>query len=90
MPNRGQMIGNSKVLEEFCKLCIIKLVSIIHNNGLWQAKTIDDRFLNKITSLYFGDTCERFCFYLLHEVVNCITVITRKGLRISILHWTKS
>ena len=55
---------------EFFELLVIKLLTVVCDNGSWETKSANYRFLYKFFSFSFGDLSHWFSLHPFGEVVN--------------------
>ena len=61
---------NIKFRTKLSKILVVKLSTIIDDDGVWQIESVNDKFLNEVFHLAFSDLQQRFGFYPFGKVID--------------------
>ena len=64
------MVFYSQFYTKFPEFSIIKLLTIIRDDHLWDSKPTNNVFPDEALYLSFSDYCQWFCFNSIGEVIN--------------------
>jgi hypothetical protein len=67
----GIIISNLQFGTQFAKRSAVKLLSVVSNKGMWDAKPTYDRAPKEYCYIVGGDGCEGFSLRPFGEVVHC-------------------
>ena len=70
MADWGEFVRNMKFRTKPFEVLIVKLPTIVSDDGVWQIEFAYDWFLNEFFYFTFGNLYQRFSFYLFGEVVD--------------------
>ena len=70
MADRHKFVHNMKLPIELSEILVVKLSTIVSDNGVRQTESVNDGFLNEVFHLAFSDLRQRFSFYPFSKVVD--------------------
>ena len=59
-----------KFCTKFSEILVIKLLTIVGDDSVWQTKSVNNEFLNKVFHLAFSNLRQRFGFYPFGKIVD--------------------
>ena len=70
MADQCELVCNMKLHTKLSKILVVKLSTIIDDDGVWQTEFVNNEFLNEVIHLAFCDLRQRFGFYPFGKVVD--------------------